>query len=281
MYSPPVATSVKQLREILDGWRAAGERIALAPTMGALHDGHLSLVRAAQARNARVVVSIFVNPTQFAPNEDFAAYPRSLDADARKLAEVKTDLIFAPDAAELYPEGFSTAISMGGPALGLESETRPHFFGGVAIVVAKLLIAVRPDMAVFGEKDYQQLLVVRRLARDLGLAAEIVGAPIRREGDGLAMSSRNVYLDPVQRRIAGSMNRILQEAVAQLREGRAIAAIEAAAVAALGAAGFDTVDYVAVRDAENLRPVKDISRPVRILAAARIGRTRLIDNMAV
>ena len=281
MSSPPVASGVIQLREIVDGWRAAGERIALVPTMGALHDGHLSLVRAARAAGARVVVSIFVNPAQFAPNEDFAAYPRDLSGDARKLAEVQTDLIFAPGAAELYPEGFSTAINMCGPAEGLESDSRPHFFGGVALVVAKLLIAARPDIAIFGEKDYQQLLVVRRLARDLGLAVEIVGAPVRREADGLAMSSRNVYLDPQQRRVAGSMNRILGDAVAQLRDGRAVAEVEAAAIAALKTEGFDAVDYVAVRDAGDLRPISDLSRPARILAAARIGRTRLIDNMAV
>jgi pantoate--beta-alanine ligase len=276
---PAIASSVTQLREIRDGWRAAGERIALVPTMGALHDGHLSLVRAARAD--RVVVSIFVNPTQFAPGEDFAAYPRDLAADAQKLASVKADLIFAPEAAQLYPEGFSTAITVGGPALGLESETRPHFFGGVALVVAKLLIAVRPDIAIFGEKDYQQLLVVRRLARDLGLGVEIVGAPIRREADGLAMSSRNVYLDSEQRRVAGTMNRTLHDAVAALREGRAIAMVEAEAVAALKSAGFDAVDYVAVRDAEDLQGITEISRPARILAAARIGRTRLIDNLPV
>jgi pantoate--beta-alanine ligase len=281
MSQPVIVPGITQLREILDGRRAAGERIALVPTMGALHEGHLSLVRAAQAMRARVVVSIFVNPAQFAPSEDFAAYPRDLAADAQKLAGVEADLIFAPEAAELYPEGFATGLSVGGPAGGLESDSRPHFFSGVAIVVAKLLIAVRPDIAIFGEKDYQQLLVVRRLARDLGLAVEIVGAPIQREVDGLAMSSRNAYLDPAERRVAGTMNRILQEAVARLGEGRTIAEVETAAAAALRASGFDAVDYVAVRDADDLRPIADISRPARILAAARIGRTRLIDNMAV
>jgi pantoate--beta-alanine ligase len=281
MSSPPVASGITQLREILAGWRAAGERIALVPTMGALHEGHLSLVRAAQAAGARVVVSIFVNPAQFAPNEDFAAYPRDPASDAQKLADVQTDLIFAPGAAELYPQEFSTAITMGGPAAGLESDTRPHFFGGVALVVAKLLIAAQPDIAIFGEKDYQQLLVVRRLARDLGMAVEIIGAPIQREGDGLAMSSRNVYLGMDERRIAGTMNVILMDAVTRLRTGAAIGAVEAEARDALKRAGFDAVDYVAVRDAENLEPIRNIHAPARILAAARIGRTRLIDNMAI
>jgi pantoate--beta-alanine ligase len=253
--------------------------IALVPTMGALHEGHLSLVARGRALAPHVVVSIFVNPTQFAPHEDFASYPRTLEADRAKLDRGDAALIFAPSAAEMYPEGFATMVNMAGPAAGLESDIRPHFFAGVATIVAKLLIAVLPDYAMFGEKDYQQLLVVKQLVRDLGLPTEIIACPIAREADGLAMSSRNAYLNPAERQIAGRLNLVLREAVQALRGGSAIAQTEAEAVAALKKAGFDSIDYVAVRDAQTLRPVGEA--PARILAAVRIGRTRLIDNMAV
>ncbi|MBV9992657.1 MAG: pantoate--beta-alanine ligase [Alphaproteobacteria bacterium] len=245
--------------------RVGGDRVALVPTMGALHEGHVSLVEAARKHAGRVVVSIFVNPTQFAPHEDFDRYPRDLQADAAKLGG-GTDLIFAPTVREMYPDGFATTVSVGGPSEGLETDFRPHFFAGVATVVAKLLVAAMPDVAVFGEKDWQQLQVIRRLVADLALPIEIVGAPIMREADGLAMSSRNAYLKPGERAVAGRMNVILREA----RD-------PGAAKQALLDAGFDSVDYVAVRDAITLGPAS--SGPKRILAAARIGGTRLIDNM--
>ena len=282
MKASPLFQTIAAMRAQLGVWRAAGARIGMVPTMGALHEGHLSLVRATGKRADKVVVSIFVNPAQFAPHEDFDAYPRTLESDREKLASAGMDgLVFAPGAAEMYPDGFATAMSVGGPALGLEADFRPHFFGGVAIVVAKLLIAAMPDIAMFGEKDYQQLLVIRRMVADLGLPIEIAGGPILREPDGLAMSSRNAYLDPAERQVAGELNLVLKAAISRLRKGDKIADVERAAVAALKEAGFDSVDYVALRDAETLASVSDIARPTRILAAAKIGRTRLIDNMAV
>ncbi len=249
-----IVDTVNGLRAQVAAWRAGGDRIGLVPTMGALHAGHLSLVDEARKHTRRVVVSIFVNPSQFAPHEDFDRYPRDLEADAAKLG-AGTNLIFAPTVKEMYPDGFATTVSVGGPSEGLETDFRPHFFAGVATVVAKLLIAAQPDVAVFGEKDWQQLQVIKRLVADLALPVEIVGAPIVREADGLAMSSRNAYLKPHERAVAGRMNVILREA----RDADA-------AKRALLDAGFDSVDYVAVRDG-------------RILAAARIGGTRLIDNM--
>jgi pantoate--beta-alanine ligase len=248
--------------------------------MGALHQGHLALVDQARKLSRKVIVSIFVNPAQFAPHEDFNRYPRTLESDLKKLGP-SVDLVFAPPVAEMYPAGFSLTIEMGGPARGLESDFRPHFFAGVATVVAKLLIAAAPDIAMFGEKDYQQLLVVRTLVRDLALPVEIVGAPIMREPDGLAMSSRNAYLDAGERAIAGNLNRVLNGVATQLRDGEAIAAVESHAARALLDAGFNSVDYVVVRDADTLAAVQKFRRPARVLAAARLGKTRLIDNIAV
>ncbi len=271
---------IGDLRANVAAWRAGGARIGLVPTMGALHAGHLSLVRAMKERCPRVVVSIFVNPTQFAPHEDFDRYPRDLAADSAKLKGL-ADLIFAPSAAEMYPDGFSTTIEVGGPGAGLETDFRPHFFSGVATIVAKLLLAAMPDAAMFGEKDYQQFLVIKRMVADLALPIEINGAPILREADGLAMSSRNAYLNPAERRIAGQLNLVLQAAANRVRANDAIDDVEAAARKALLEAGFDSVDYVAVRDSETLRPISEVERPARILAAAKIGGTRLIDNMAV
>ena len=271
-----VVTTVAELRQVLAPLRAG--RIGMVPTMGALHDGHLSLVDAARTACGHVVVSIFVNPTQFAPHADFDAYPRTLDADLAKLGDV--DVVFAPTVREMYPEGYATTITVGGPSAGLETDFRPHFFAGVATVVGKLLIAALPDAAIFGQKDYQQLLVVRRLARDLGLPTEIVGAPIVREADGLALSSRNAYLSPVERQVAGRLNLVLKHTIARARGGD-LRAAEADGAAALKAAGFDTVDYVAIRDAATLAAIETLDRPARVLAAAKIGRTRLIDNMAV
>jgi len=254
--------------------------IGMVPTMGALHEGHLSLVKEARRRAETVVVSIFVNPAQFAPTEDFGAYPRTLEQDLARLAG-QADIVFTPAAREVYPEGFATTVNVGGPALGLESDFRPHFFGGVATVVAKLLIAASPDFAVFGEKDYQQLLVVKQLVRDLALAVEIIPGPTLRESDGLALSSRNAYLAPDERRIAGRLNAVLKQAIAAARGQSDLRASEGAAVEALYEAGFNHVDYVAIRDAENLDHITALERPARILAAAKIGKTRLIDNMAL
>jgi pantoate--beta-alanine ligase len=280
--APQIVTTVAELRHRVAAFRQDDSRIALVPTMGALHTGHLSLVREAQEYADVVVVSIFVNPTQFAPHEDFDRYPRALMADAEKLgATGETDLIFAPSVGEMYPPGFATKLEVGGPAAGLESDIRPHFFSGVATVVSKLLIAAMPDVAVFGEKDYQQLLVVRRMVTDLGLNIQILGAPIVRERDGLAMSSRNAYLAPEERQIAGQMNIVLQGLVAELRDGMALPAVEEKGKKGLLAAGFNSVDYVTVRSAENLEPLTALDRPARVLAAATVGNTRLIDNMAV
>ena len=271
-------TTVTALRAALEGRRSGS--IGMVPTMGALHDGHLSLVREARKDAETVLVSIFVNPTQFAPTEDFGAYPRTLDQDLAKLSG-QADIVFTPSAKEMYPDGFATSITVGGPALGLESDFRPHFFSGVATVVARLLIAAEPDMAVFGEKDYQQLLVVKQLVRDLALPVEIMAAPTLREADGLAMSSRNAYLSAEERKVAGQLNLVLKQAIAAARAGGDLRAVEGAAVEALWKAGFSHVDYVAIRDAANLGHITSLERPARILAAAKIGKTRLIDNMAI
>jgi len=277
---PKVVTTVAGLREALAA-QSGGGRVGLVPTLGALHEGHLSLVRNARNLSDTVVVSIFVNPAQFAPHEDFDAYPRDLNADLAKLGD-RAEILFAPSVREMYPHGHATTtISVTGPSAGLETDFRPHFFTGVATVVAKLLIAASPDIAMFGEKDYQQLLVVRRLVRDLGLAVEIVGVPTFRETDGLAMSSRNAYLDSDQRKIAGALNAILKNAISQARGSGDLRAAEASAIEALWAAGFTHVDYVAIRDAETLDHIATLERPARILAAAKIGKTRLIDNMPI
>jgi pantoate--beta-alanine ligase len=272
-----VVQTVAELRQAIAALKPG--RIGIVPTMGALHDGHVSLVEDARRHSDHVVVSIFVNPTQFAPNEDFDAYPSTLEADLARL-DGKAAIVFAPNAREMYPDGFATTLTVRGPSAGLETDFRPHFFAGVATIVAKLLIAAMPDIAVFGEKDYQQLLVVRRLVRDLALPTAIIGAPTLRERDGLAMSSRNAYLTPPQRQVAARLNVILKEAGAKARAG-ALRAAEMDAAAALRAAGFDSVDYVAIRDAETLAVIESLDRPARILAAAKIGKTRLIDNMAV
>jgi len=280
--APQIVTTAAELRHRIKALRQDDARIGLVPTMGALHEGHLSLVQEITAHVDVVVVSIFVNPTQFAPHEDFDRYPRALMVDAEKLgASGETDLIFAPSVGEMYPPGFATKFDIGGPALGLESDSRPHFFSGVATVVSKLLIAAMPDVAMFGEKDFQQLLVVRRMVEDLGLNIRILGCPIVRERDGLAMSSRNAYLSPDERKIAGQFNVILQSLIAELRDGAAITAVEESGKHALLEAGFNAVDYLAVRDAETLATLAILDRPARILAAANVGTTRLLDNMAV
>jgi len=277
-----IVTTIAELRARIATWRTDSARTGLVPTMGSLHEAHLSLVRETGTVCQKVVVSIFVNPAQFAPHEDFDRYPRQIETDGAKLVSTgKVDLIFAPSVTEMYPEGFTTKIEVGGPSAGLESDSRPHFFGGVATVVTKLLIAAMPDYAIFGEKDYQQLLVIRRMVTDLRLPIDIAGGAIVREADGLAMSSRNVYLSPEQRQIAGQLNQILKSTAERIRSGKDIPTAITTARNSILKAGFDSVDYVAVRDADTLAKIADISRPARILAAAKIGTTRLIDNMAV
>jgi len=276
-----IVRTVAELRQAVSGWRAAGERVALVPTMGALHAGHVSLVELARTKARRVATSIFVNPTQFAPHEDFAKYPRTFEADVAKLAAVGCDLVFAPEPAQMYPDGFATTISLDGPAkAGLEDAVRPTHFAGVATVVAKLLIQAAPDVAVFGEKDYQQLAVIRRMARDLDLPVEIIGAPTMREPDGLAMSSRNVYLSAAERAAAPALHRALLECAARLAKGEAFGAALSEGRAAIERAGF-ALDYLELRDAGSLAPVTSAAKwPLRLLVAARIGSTRLIDNIA-
>ena len=284
MSAPPLQTvrSTPALRDAVATWRKQGLSIGLVPTMGALHEGHLSLVRAAKAHCDQVVASLFVNPKQFAPNEDFERYPRDEAGDAKLLAGAGCDLLYAPDRAAMYPEGFATSVLVDSVSTPLEGAFRPHFFGGVATVVTKLLLQCLPDAAFFGEKDYQQLLVIKRLALDLDVPVEIVGCPTVREHDGLAMSSRNAYLSADERRIAARLNVILHDTIKAVRAGEAIGTAEADAARHLRAAGFSSVDYVAVRDADSLAPIHDVAAgPARILAAAWLGRTRLIDNLAV
>jgi pantoate--beta-alanine ligase len=280
--SPMIVRTVPALRRALDGLRARKSTIALVPTMGALHDGHVSLVRLAKRRATKVIVSIFVNPAQFAPTEDFGSYPRTWKADVAKLAAEKVDLIWNPDVKTMYPDGFATRVLTEGPAIvGLEDRFRPHFFGGVTTVVGKLFTQCRPDFAIFGEKDFQQLRVVTRMAGDLDLGVKVVGSRTVREGDGLAMSSRNVYLSPDQRRSAPELHRALQESARRLRAGENIAAAMAAGAEIIAAVGF-TLDYFEVRHAETLAPIASPKDgPMRILVAAKIGKTRLIDNIGV
>ncbi len=277
----PVARDIAALRRAVAEWRRAGETVALVPTMGALHRGHLALIAHARARADRVIASIFVNPTQFGPTEDFARYPRDEAGDAAKLAAASCGLLYAPDMAEIYPTGFSTTVSAGALAEPLDGRFRPGHFAGVATVVTKLLLQAQPDLACFGEKDYQQLQIIRRIARDLDIACAIVGVPIVREPDGLALSSRNAYLTPDERRIAPALHRKLSDAVARVAAGAAPEDAAAAGAAALLKAGFAKVDYVAFCDAESLQPLVTRGRPGRALAAAWLGKTRLIDNDAV
>ena len=285
MTALPIVSTVADLRAAVAGWRREGLSVGFVPTMGALHEGHLSLVRLALSRADRVVASIFVNPTQFGPEEDLAAYPRDEAGDAGKLAGAGCHLLFAPSPAEMYPPGAATLVTVSGVSEPLDGQARPGHFAGVATVVAKLLNQVRPDVAVFGEKDYQQLQVIRRLAADLDLGVEILGAPTARAADGLALSSRNAYLTGEERQRAPELAAALAEAVLALRSGAPVEGVEAGAVARLQAAGFGTVDYVEVRDAGDLSRLGPGPLPPgqagRILAAAWLGRARLIDNMAV
>ncbi|MDH3667287.1 MAG: pantoate--beta-alanine ligase [Paracoccaceae bacterium] len=275
--------TVADLRAYVRAWRAAEETVALTPTMGALHEGHLSLVTLGKARADRVVASIFVNPTQFGPAEDLEAYPSDEVRDAEMLEGAGCDLIFAPSVEEMYPPGFSTKVRVEGLTECLCGATRPGHMDGVAQVVTKLLNQAQADYAVFGEKDWQQLAVIRRLARDLDIPTEILGAPIVREADGLAMSSRNRYLDDAQRAAAGQLNVILRRAADRIAEGAAVEAEMAVARAPLLKAGFEKVDYVECRHGDDLTLVEtfDPAHPARVFAAAHIGRARLIDNIAV
>lgn len=277
----PTVHTVADLRAVVSGWKADGETVGFVPTMGALHAGHISLIDIAKTRATKTLASVFVNPKQFAPGEDFGAYPRTLPDDARKLADAGCDLLYAPNGPEMYPDGFAASVHVGGPSKGLETDFRPHFFDGVATVVTKLFTQVRPDIAVFGEKDYQQLLVVKRLAADLDLGVEIVPGPVMREADGLAMSSRNVYLSVEDRERAVRINALLFACAEALEKGELIAdTLRTARIVAESA--FDLVDYVEVRCADKLAPLPGpvLDRPARVLAAVKLGTTRLIDNVA-
>jgi pantoate--beta-alanine ligase len=278
-----VARTRAEAREWHRAQRAAGKRIGFAPTMGALHDGHVSLIRIALEKTDVAASSIFVNPTQFAATEDLATYPRDEEGDLRKLAEAGCTFCYCPTAAEMYPPGDSTRIVVKDLSHILEGEVRPHFFEGVASAVSRLFLHVSPDVAVFGEKDYQQLLVIRRMTQDLGFPVEIIGGPTVREADGLAMSSRNAYLSPEERTKAAEVSRVMRETAMRIEAGNPIRATADAAKAALISAGYAGVDYVEARRADTLAPFGSETAPVgttgRLLVAARLGKTRLIDNM--
>lgn len=275
-----VVETIAALRAQVQAWRAEGLKVALVPTMGALHDGHISLMRAALERADRCVVSIFVNPRQFAPTEDLDKYPRQLAQDLARLNEAGVHIAFTPGVDEVYPRGFATAIAVSGPSAGLETAFRPAFFDGVATVVAKLFIQATPDLAVFGEKDYQQLCVVKKLCRDLDLPVEVLGSPTIRDAEGLAMSSRNAYLSPTELAVAQQLNKVLRKAASALQSGADEQATMAAARAEILNAGFDSVDYVEARDSLTLAPWQK-NKVGRVLVAARLGKTRLIDNVEI
>ena len=273
-----VVRTIADLRQEMGAWRAESLKTAVVPTMGALHDGHLSLVRAGQEHADRIVATIFVNPTQFGANEDLSRYPRSEADDVEKLAEAGVHLVFAPEPGEMYPPGHATTVTLAGPAkAGLEDKFRPHFFDGVTTVVAKLFIETAADFAMFGEKDYQQLICVTRMARDLDIPVTIIGVPTRREESGLAMSSRNAYLTKSQRNRAAAIHKSITAAADKIRAGGAPTRATAAARRSLTTLGFK-VDYVAARNAETLALPRSKDEPLRILAAAWLGKTRLIDN---
>ena len=280
--NPTIVRTVPALRRAIEGLRAKKATTALVPTMGALHDGHVSLVRLAKRRAKRVIVSIFVNPTQFAPTEDFGSYPRTWKADVAKLAAEGVDLIWNPDVKTMYPEDFATRIVPEGPATaGLEDRFRPHFFGGVATVVGKLFTQCRPAFAIFGEKDFQQLRVVTRMAGDLDLDVKVIGSRTVREHDGLAMSSRNVYLAPEERQMAPLLYRAMKESAKRLRAGDEVEAAMAVGRELITSAGF-VLDYFEARHAATLAPMDSLKGgPIRILVAAKLGKTRLIDNIGV
>ena len=279
---PTIARNLGSLRTAIAAFRKKRESVALVPTMGALHRGHLALVKEARRRADRVVVSIFVNPAQFAPTEDFGSYPRTFDTDIAALSEAAVELVWAPTADVMYPEGFSTRIEPGGAAkAGLEDKFRPHFFGGVATVVAKLFTQVTPDVAMFGQKDYQQLRVVTQMAKDLDLPLKVIGIPTVRERDGLALSSRNAYLSEAERAVAPALARVLNACAGRINRREPVEMVLEEGTAELRHAGF-AVDYLEARHALTLAPVAALKDgPIRLLVAAKLGPTRLIDNLAV
>ena len=280
--APKILRTVPSLRRALEPYRKAGASIALVPTMGALHRGHMALIREARRRAKRVVVSIFVNPTQFAPHEDFASYPRSFATDLKALRAEKIDAVWAPAVEAMYPDGFATRLAPEGPAkAGLEDEYRPHFFGGVATVVAKLFTQVSPNFAFFGQKDYQQLRVVTQIAKDFDLPVKVIGVPTVREPDGLALSSRNVYLSSAERAVAPMLYKVLKGCSSSIKSGEKIDRVLNVGRIEVDLAGF-SLDYLEARHALTLAPVVSLKEgPVRLLIAARLGKTRLIDNIAV
>lgn len=275
-----VARSIAEMRSIVSEWRKADQRVSLVPTMGALHEGHLSLVHMGQTRSDKSVASIFVNPAQFAPHEDFNTYPRDEERDFSALRNAGVDLVFAPQVEEIYPENHHTKVEVQGISQLLEGQFRPQFFIGVATVVAKLLIQVMPDLALFGEKDYQQLCVIRAMARDLDIPVEVLGGETIRESDGLAMSSRNAYLSNAERALAPRLYQEITMIAEKVTEGADINQVCAAASRELSQSGFKAIDYIVVKDADTLEDPAP-GRPKRVLAAAWLGRTRLIDNVAV
>lgn len=282
-----IARSQAELKNCLHAEGLAGSRLALVPTMGALHEGHMSLTHVARKHAERVCATIFVNPKQFGPNEDFGTYPRTEQDDLEKLAEAGVDLVYIPAPQDMYPEGFATKVDVGPIASPLDGASRPGFFSGVATVVTKLFTRIRPDVAVFGEKDYQQLLVIRRLNEDLDLGVDVVGAPIIREDDGLAMSSRNRYLSPPERRIAGELNQIMRKACQRIRGGVSVPAALIQGMQEMDAVGLRPVDYFELRSGKDLAlmPERELRaselEDARLFAAVMLGKTRLIDNMAV
>jgi pantoate--beta-alanine ligase len=275
-----VIRTVTSLRRALELYRKRSERVALVPTMGALHRGHMALIREAGRRAKHVVVSIFVNPTQFAPHEDFASYPRSFATDLKALRDAKVDLVWAPSVEAMYPDGFATRLAPEGPAkAGLEDQFRPHFFGGVATVVAKLFTQVSPDFALFGQKDYQQLRVITQMAKDLDLEVKVIGVPTVREADGLALSSRNVYLSTTERAVAPMLHRVLKDCATRIKSGEKVDRVLNVGRIEIDLAGF-VLDYLEARHALTLTPIASPKDgPIRLLVAARLGKTRLIDNI--
>lgn len=276
---PKILTSIRDLQTYIAEQKTAGKTIGFVPTMGALHEGHLTLARTALAQCDICVVSIFVNPKQFAPHEDFDRYPRQIDTDAALLATVGVQAVFAPSVDVMYPDNFQTTVAVGAIAKPLEGEFRPHFFAGVATVVTRLLLLVGAHKAFFGEKDYQQLQVIKTLQRDLAIPTEIIGVPTIREKSGLALSSRNAYLSAEQREKALAISRTLRHMAGQIKAGGDIAQIEAEATQTLLSAGFSKVDYITIRDADTLMPPTETTKSLRLLAAAWMGTARLIDNI--
>lgn len=276
-----ILRDLPSLRTAVETLKGDGKPLALVPTMGALHDGHMALVEEARRHAGHVVVSIFVNPRQFGVNEDLDAYPRREAKDAQMLQTAGVDILWAPTAGVMYPAGYATNISVSGVTEGLDGAARPGHFDGVATVVTKLFNQIQPHVALFGEKDYQQLTVIRQMVRDLDMPIEIVGVPTQRAGDGLALSSRNAYLSEEEHKDALALPRALGEAARQIEKGASVDSAIAKAIAMLRAHGFDPIDYVTLCDAVTLEPMMVLDRPARLLGAARLGKTRLIDNIAV